>query len=148
MLGHKQKLLGHVPGCAGAWLRHWFPQSSWAGEEWNLHPQWTTYDISRLPEVYRKPRLLEKRRITERKSKNTRLRMHWVSPSTCQATAFTLRFAPALPWRADLSNTVVGQGFFLAKFHVVRKDAADLSTTVYAVSVGGLKTRVLILERR
>ena len=23
MLGHKQKLLGHVPGCAGAWLRHW-----------------------------------------------------------------------------------------------------------------------------
>ena len=22
MLGHKQKLLGHVPGCAGAWLRH------------------------------------------------------------------------------------------------------------------------------
>ena len=21
MLGHKQKLLGHVPGCAGAWLR-------------------------------------------------------------------------------------------------------------------------------
>ena len=23
MLGHKQKLLGHVLGCAGAWLRHW-----------------------------------------------------------------------------------------------------------------------------
>ena len=23
MLGHKQKLLGHVPGFAGAWLRHW-----------------------------------------------------------------------------------------------------------------------------
>ena len=22
MLGHKRKLLGHVPGCAGAWLRH------------------------------------------------------------------------------------------------------------------------------
>ena len=22
MLGHKQKLLGHVPRCAGAWLRH------------------------------------------------------------------------------------------------------------------------------
>ena len=22
MLGHKQKLLGHMPGCAGAWLRH------------------------------------------------------------------------------------------------------------------------------
>ena len=21
MLGHKQKLFGHVPGCAGAWLR-------------------------------------------------------------------------------------------------------------------------------
>ena len=106
------------------------------------------HHISRLPEVYRKPRLLEKRRITERKNKNTRLRMHGVSPSTCQAAAFTLRFAPALSWRADLSNTVVGQGFFLAKFHVVRKDAADLSTTVYAVSVGGLKTRVLILERR
>ena len=24
MLGHKQKVLGHVPGCAGAWLRHWY----------------------------------------------------------------------------------------------------------------------------
>ena len=23
MLGLKQKLLGHMPGCAGAWLRHW-----------------------------------------------------------------------------------------------------------------------------
>ena len=22
MLGHKQKLFRHVPGCAGAWLRH------------------------------------------------------------------------------------------------------------------------------
>ena len=25
MLGHKQKLLGHVPGCAGAWLHHCAP---------------------------------------------------------------------------------------------------------------------------
>ena len=23
MLGHKQKFLSHVLGCAGAWLRHW-----------------------------------------------------------------------------------------------------------------------------